>query len=217
MISTRNPQSLPDKIDLQRICKAISVMDAIISQEWQFRYYSYISNWDAKEECLQMRNGSGDEMHILFLEIGCAINGFCHELEEKDKTKITSSLPHIFDDFIFGEPVKSIETTFCLWTEDLKNWQVGELDNYDDNSENMLHIFDGNPKTYCDWAEDYYELEVSVEIATKIYKGETITREDVLSIAQNVEDWEQLEADLNEIEFPYNFSAAAKVSKWKFW
>ena len=210
MISTKNYSLLPDRKLLETICKAISVLDAIISQEWQYRYYSFNSKWDTNEQCLQMRNGSGDEMHILFLEDACAINGFAHEYDQQDKAKLTNNLPAIFNDFIFGEPVKSIGTTFCLWTTELKNWQVGQLENSEDNSEEMLNIFDGQPQTYIDWATDYFEesykeSDIPIDIVTKIYKGQTLTKEMVLSIIDDLEDWEQLEKDLIEINYPYNF------------
>ena len=178
MISTKNYNSLPDRKTLKSICKAISVLDAIISQEWEFRYYSYNSKWDDNEECLQMRNGSGDEMHILFREDGCVINGFAHEYKQQDKTKLTDKLPTIFNDFIFGEPVKSIGTTFCLWTTELKNWQIGQLETFEDNSENMLNIFDGSPQTYINWATEYFEESykesgIPLDTVTKVYYGET--------------------------------------------
>ena len=64
-MSTKNPEALPNIKSLQQICKAISVLDAILSPEWEDRYYSYNSKWDAAEECLQMRNGSGDELFVL--------------------------------------------------------------------------------------------------------------------------------------------------------
>jgi len=224
MISTQNHSLLPDRKSLETICKAIAVLDAIISQEWQFRYYSYNSKWDTNERCLQMRNGSGDEMHILFREDGCAINGFAHEYNQEDKRKLTSNLPAIFNDFIFGEPVKSIGTTFCLWTTELKNWQVGQLENFEDNSEEMLNIFDGKPQTYIDWATEYFEESykesgISFDTVSKIYNGQILTKEMVLSIVDELEDWKQLENDLIEINYPYNFKDdSEKVkSKWKLW
>jgi hypothetical protein len=42
----------------------------------------------------------------------------------------------------------------------------------------------------------------------------------VLSIVDELEDWEQLEKDLIEINFPYDFkddSDKPKKSKWKLW
>ena len=70
MISSKE-LNLPNQNKLQTICKAISVLDAILSQEWQFRYYSYNKNWSDSEEFFEMRNGSGDQMLILFNQNGC--------------------------------------------------------------------------------------------------------------------------------------------------
>ena len=226
MISTNNYSLLPDRRTLEAICKAISVLDAIISQEWQYRYYSFNSKWDTNERCLQMRNGSGDEMHIVFREDGCAINGFAHEYEQQDKAKLTNNLPAIFNDFIFGEPVTSIGTTFCLWTTELKNWQVGQLESFEDNSEEMLNIFDGQPQTYINWATEYFEESykesgIPLDTVTKIYSGQPLTKEMVLSIVDKLEDWEQLEKDLIEINYTYDFKNDSdnkeKKSKWKLW
>ncbi len=210
MISTKDTSLLPGREKLQTICKAISVLDAIMSQEWEYRYYSYNNKWADDEEFCEMRNGSGDQMLILFRQDGCVVNGFAHEFVQQDKQKLTKNLPTIFDDFIFGEPVKSIGTSFCLWTTGDKNWQVGEIENYEDNSEEMLGIFDGQPQTYIDWATDYFEegykeTGIPLDTVSEIYSGQTLTKEMVLSIVEELEDWAQLEADLNEIGYPYNF------------
>ena len=210
MISTKDFNLLPDRKTLQTICKAISVLDAIISQEWEYRYYSYNNKWADNEEFCEMRNGSGDQMLILFRQDGCVINGFAHEFEQQDKEKLTKNLPSIFDEFIFGEPVKTIGTTFCLWTTEQKKWQVGQIENYKDNSEEMLNIFDGQPQTYIDWATDYFEESynesgIPLDTVSKIYSGQTLTKEMVFSVVDELEDWEQLETDLNEIGYPYNF------------
>ncbi len=210
MISTKN-LNLPDRKKIQSICKSISVLDAIFSQEWEFRYYSYNNQWADDEEFCEMRNGSGDQMLILFRQDGCVINGFAHEYQQQEKQKLTRNLPSIFNEFIFDEPVRSIGTTFCIWTTEQKNWQVGEIESYEDNSEEMLNIFDENPQTYIDWATEYFEESyvesgISLETVTKIYNGQTLTKELVLSIVEKLEDWEQLEADLNEIGYPYEFN-----------
>jgi len=210
MISTKNYSKLPGRENLEKICKAISVLDAIICQEWQFRYYSFNSKWSENARILQMRNGEGDEMHILFRNDGCTINGFAHEYEQQNIENLTSNLPKIFKEFTFEEPIKSIGTTFCLWTTEPENWQVGKIENYEDNSENMLSILDGNPQTYIDWAEEYFEESykesgIPIDTVTKIYNGETLTKEMVLSVVDELEDWEQLEEDLKEIDYPYNF------------
>jgi hypothetical protein len=206
MISTKTPH-LPDRQTLQTICKAISVLDAILSQDWEYRYYSYNNKWGDNEEFFEMRDGSGDQMLILFRQDGCVINGFAHEYEQQEKQNLTKDLPSIFDEFIFDEPVRTIGTTFCLWKTEQKNWQIGRIENYEDNSEEMLNIFDGNPQTYVNWAMEYFEESaIPLETVTKIYDGQTLTKEMILTIVEELEDWEQLEADLNEIGYPYNFN-----------
>lgn len=69
MITTKDFKLLPNKNSLQNICKAISVLDAIICQEWEYRYYSYNSQWGEGEEYCEMRDGSGDLMNIFFSKI----------------------------------------------------------------------------------------------------------------------------------------------------
>ena len=80
-ISTKNLSTLPDVLQLQRLCKSLATLDAIISDDWSLRYYSYNKNWDKenKEEFFEMRDGSGDEFKILFNQYGAIINGFAHE------------------------------------------------------------------------------------------------------------------------------------------
>lgn len=98
MIST-TMLNLPDRKKLQTICKAISVLDAILSQEWEYRYYSYNNKWADKEEFCEMRDGSGNQMLILFRQDGCVINGFAHEYQQQEKENLTKNLPSIFNEF----------------------------------------------------------------------------------------------------------------------
>lgn len=78
-LSTENLTLLPNPIELQKICKSISALEAILCPEWEFRYYSYQKDWSETEECCEMRNGQGDHMLIFFGNNGTCINGFAHE------------------------------------------------------------------------------------------------------------------------------------------
>ncbi len=211
MISTVNYSILPSRDHLQKISKAISVADAILSQDWQDRYYSYQSKWSDNEEFCEMRDGEGGQMLLLFHPQGCVINGMDHEHYPKNKEKLTKGLPEIYNDFIFGEPVNSIGTTFCIWTNEIGLWQTGELDTFEDGSKELLYIFDGNPQTYIDWAKEYYEDGFTIkpdtlQVIASIYQGKPLTKSMVYSLVDNLDDWEQLIDDLNEINYPYSFS-----------
>jgi hypothetical protein len=210
MISTKTYQLLPDKTALQNVCKALAVLDAILSPEWEYRYYSYNATWSKKEECFEMRDGQGDQMLILFRDEGCIINGFAHECKQPDKTELTKGLPAIFKTFMFGETVKAIGTTFCLWLLDSESWQMGEVKHHDNGSEEMLAIFDGKAQRYVDWATEYFEgsyKEKGIPLATvkQIYAGKPLARKMVLTMVDDVDDWKGLERDLKEIGYPYDF------------
>lgn len=223
-LSTENLHLIPNPDELKRICKSISALEAILCQEWEYRYYSYQKDWSDFEELCEMRNGEGDQMLIFFSEKGVCINGFAHEstmngLRNNSTQKIVdgvvSDLPVVFNEFIFDEPIKSIGTTFCIWqTKDDNNWKIGQIDfpnnDYKDGSSDLLQLLDGNPKTYKSWAEDYYDelfdnRELKLELAQKIFNNMLITKELVLELNPELEDFEQLKIDLEEIGYNYNF------------
>jgi len=126
---------------------------------------------------------------------------------------VVDNLPKVFNDFIFGEPVKSIGTTFCVWQTELdNNWKIGKVDlpkdEYKDGSNDLLQLLDGKPLTYKNWAEEYYEEnfeenELKLELVEKIYKGAIITKELVLELNPELDDFEQLKSDLNEIGYEH--------------
>jgi hypothetical protein len=245
-ISTRHLAELPDIGTLQRLCKSLAALDAVICQEWEYRYYSYNNSWDKdkQEEYFQMRNGSGDEFQILFSQHGSIINGQAHESEmckwiEKEIQPVTfveklsklfgqkksiteqhiwegvvDTIPNEFKDFIFGEPIKSIGTTFCIWrkTGD-DSWKIGNIqfpkDKYGDGSADLLYIFDNNPATYKKWATEYYEeqfdeYKLKLDLVKHVYDFKPLTKDIALGLNPNISDFEKLKADLNEIGYEYD-------------
>lgn len=209
MISTKHMQSLPDAKKLKASCKAMAVLDAIFSQEWIYRYYSFDHNWSENEEFFEMRNGEGGQMLILFRAEGTVINGYSSEANQHHKEKVTHLLPPVYHEFIFGEPVNSSGTTFCLWTDANGNWTTGQLSEEDDFSEELLSALDGVPQTYINWASAYYagsyvDTGIPLDTVTAIFNHEPLTKEMVLSLVNEIEDWEQLKTDLLEISYQYH-------------
>ena len=211
MISTTNYAALPAAPALQRLCQALAVLDAINSPDWEYRYYSYNPIWSENEQLLEMRDGEGDQMLVLFRPEGCVINGYLHEYDQPDKAQVTRGLPAAFEDFMNGEPVASIGTTFCLWYTPAEGWQTGAVENEDDGSEELLYIFDNQPATYAEWATDYYLDEtgrppLTAAAVAPLYQHETLTKKRVLALNDELDDWTMLAADLQEIGYPYEFS-----------
>lgn len=210
MISTKNLTALPDRQKLYQICKSISVLDAIFAEEWLDRYYSFNCKWSDTEEFFEMRNSEGDQVLILFQTDGCAINGMTHEYYPKVKNRLVKGLPDKYHEFIFGEPVTSIGTTFCIWLDTNSKWTVSEIADFNDGSSKVLNIFDGNPQTYFSWATEYFEVKFQENISAlttikQIYQGDTLTKDMVYSLKKNFEHWKQLSDDLKEINYASNF------------
>lgn len=189
MISTKNLTQLPEPPALRKITKALAMLDAIIEPEWEYRYYSFNSKWSDNEEMASMRNGSGDSWHCLFSSTGVFLKGFDHESEMSPWSREDKSVwPGVLDNVpaVFGpcatEPALSMgDTTYCIWRENSESqWRIGNISFPDgddpDGSGWMLSILDGNPLTYKEWAEQYYERTLSADAIRRIYEGIQLAR-----------------------------------------
>ncbi len=59
--STRAPRALCEPGLLLRRCVSLAVLDAIMSPDWQYRYYSFDAAWGDDAMMASMRNGQGDD------------------------------------------------------------------------------------------------------------------------------------------------------------
>ena len=87
--------TLPPADQLLQRCRALAVLDLILSPDWQYRYYSLNSNWSDCEQMASMRNGCGDEWWIVFHRDGwAALKGLDHESAawSKHGEKLSSAL-----------------------------------------------------------------------------------------------------------------------------
>ena len=211
MISTLDYRALPPAADLQRLAQALAVLDAINSPEWEYRYYSYNPAWAPGEAVLEMRDGEGDELLVLFRPEGCVINGYLPEYPQPELPQVTRGLPAAFDEFMLGEPVASTGTTCCLWYTPAHGWQTGVLGREDDGSEELLYIFDQDPATYAEWATEYYLDEtdrppITAAAVAPIYRHEVLTKAMVHALNPELTDWVALGAELQEIGYAYEFA-----------
>ena len=205
---------LPDVEGLRKLTQSLAMLDAIMSPEWEYRYYSFNSKWDEGEMMASMSNGSGNEYFILFDSHGAIMKGFDHESamspwstdEEKLWPGIFEDVPEEFQSFL-SEPAFSIEeTTFCIWRRYTdSSWQVGRIDYPDgddpDGSDYMLSILDGRPSSYQVFAESYYEKPLDLDAIERIYTHEPLTNEIVARLNDDI-TLESLTADIEQIAYP---------------
>jgi len=214
MVTKKRLSIIPSITSLKKLCQSLAVLDTIMCPEWEYRYYSFDAKWDKEEMMASMRNGSGDDYFILFNSHGAIVKGFAHESPmspwagdaEKVWPGVLDQVPPEFEDFL-SEPAFSMSaTTFCIWRriED-ESWQAGQIqypeDEDPDGSEDLLSILDGNPKTYREFAEEYYECGVDLESVISIYEHQPLTSGLVKKLNPEV-SLESLTSDLEEIDYP---------------
>lgn len=215
-ISTRDLTQLPDIPTLRKLCQSLAMLDAIISPDWEYRYYSYNSRWSDGQEMASMRDGSGNAYFCIFNKSGAILKGFDHEsLMSPYRTGkpevwpgVLDNVPGEFTDFL-TEPAFAMEdTTFCIWRLNTgAEWQRGNITFPDkpdpDGSKQLLSILDGKPKTYKSWADEYYEDNgpFSAGKIAQIYAHQPLTEKLVRALNEDV-SLEELQADIEEIGYP---------------
>ena len=211
MISTRDLSGLPDLRGFRRLTRALAMLDAVMSPEWEYRYYSFNSHWADGEMMASMRNGSGDRWFALLCSAGVALHGLAHEAPifrpGTPWPGIFESLPAEFHDNLLREPAFTTEdSTFCIWRRSTDaQWSCGPVDlpfvRDPDGSEALLSILSGQLQHYVEFARDYYEVEIAPADVAAVYRHDPLTNALVRRLNPGV-DLESLAADMNEIGYP---------------
>jgi hypothetical protein len=195
---------LPDVDRLKRLMQSLALLDAIMSPEWDYRYYSFNSQWGPGEQMGSMRNGQGDDLFALFSDAGCFIKGFDHELTLWDvpANAFYAQLPRPFDEQAREVAFSPDHVTFCLWrAKEDEAWQQAVVAAYEeDGSEYLLELLDGDPDSYRDFAARYYEQDVDGAAIAAIYGHEPVTEAFARRINPDI-DWNQLQEDAAEIGY----------------
>jgi hypothetical protein len=213
MISTRDLSLLPDIDRLQALMQSLAMLDAILSPEWLYRYYSFNAHWATGEAMASMRDGSGDDLFALFISIGAIMKGFAHEAPMSPYSKtpptvwpgVLDSVPAVFARFLDQPAFSLSDTTFCVWhTYDDTTWQRGEIEFAEgkdpDGSADLLAMLAGDPQTYQTWAEDYYGRPVSLSAVIHIYEHLPLTTELIMELNPSL-SLQELAQDIQEIAY----------------
>lgn len=66
---------LPGIAELREHCRVLAIVEAIISPDWESRYYSFNNAWAPGQQMASMHDGSGNEWSIVFGTEGAYVRG----------------------------------------------------------------------------------------------------------------------------------------------
>ncbi|MBE1496034.1 hypothetical protein H4696_003134 [Amycolatopsis lexingtonensis] len=190
---------LPAIPDLRALCRALAVLDAVLSPGSEHGYHLYDAAWAPGEEMASMRDGAGNEYSVVFTAAGAYVRGFDHESPMSPyATDDYEPWPGVLDDVpaVFQECVK--EPAFCdetgtpyvtvsLWREHGDTaWRHGTITfpgNGDDGADWLFALLtDGTPEAFRDWAQDYHEMPIDLDAVRHVYAGQPLTADVVTAL-----------------------------------
>lgn len=173
--------TLPPAAALRRRTQALAMLDAVLSPEWDGRYYSHDAHWAPGLEMGSMRNGQGDDWFALFGASGVAIKGLAHETPRARggafAAEIQRQVPREFEDFL-REPAFGMDrATFCYWRAagDATWHRVASSDEADDGWEEFLGLLVRPALAYFDFAGDYFEQSLPLFAVAQVYEHRLLT------------------------------------------
>ena len=198
---------LPDIQHLRRRCQALAMVEAIVSPEWDSRYYSFNASWSSSEQMASMRNGEGDDWFILFGPPGVGVKGRAHGTASAcDPRRLASTrqcVPATLASFLEEPAFNWNEMSFCYWREtgDPCWHRVAPPTTGDDGSEDLLALLLQPASSYVEFAAWYYEAALPHAIVEAIYAHQPLTQALVTAINPGLA-LEDVQADAREIGFP---------------
>jgi hypothetical protein len=208
---------LPDVEVVRRWSEALAALDAILSPEWEYRYFSFAADWAPDVAMASMRNGSGDDYSIVFSADGAWARGFDHESE---LSPYEHSPPAVWPGVLDGVPPEFAQyvdepafcdlgvarATVCLWRRaGDAAWRHGQVtlpsDDVDpDGADWLFAELDGRAETYRDYALEYFEREVDLAAISHVYRHEPIS-DAVVAALNPALTLADIADDLHEIGF----------------
>ncbi|MFF3215829.1 hypothetical protein ACFYYB_35080 [Streptomyces sp. NPDC002886] len=201
--------------------KAMAMLDAVLSPEWEFRYYSYDRQWAPSEELASMKDGSGNDYVIVFSEAGVYAQATSHESPiSANRVSPPVPWPGLFDslpqtlrpfaqEVAFLDPNGVQRATVCLWREVTDSeWKCGDVqvpneDGEDADGAEWLFglLLKGSAEAYLEFAEDYYEVAPALDAVQHVYDLKPLTQE-VVSALNPAVRLEDLAEGITQIGYP---------------
>ncbi|MER7947517.1 hypothetical protein ABTY59_09035 [Streptomyces sp. NPDC096079] len=216
-------RALPGIEELRDHSRGLAMLDAVLSPEWESRYYSFDAHWSRTEQLASMRDGSGGEYTIVLSPAGAFARVFDHEsplspfgplADGQTWPGVLDGVPEAFREYL-TEPAFTDEdgvhvTTACLWRETKDEaWHTGPVDFPDldghedpDGSGRFLRLLvDRSAEAYTAFAEDYYGRPVDRDAVRHVLALRPLTPQVVAALNPDV-TLADLAEDLAETGYP---------------
>ena len=180
---------------LRKKMKSLALAEAILSPEWEYRYFSYDSKWSEAEEVASMRDGSGNHWFLWLCRDLAAYK--CCSLDDGlagDVEGVKSTFPHEYRGFL-DEPAFSMGEATCIWRWGGSEWIKHGLAVRD--MVDLERVVAWTADDYGSWARAYYEIDIDGTCLQRLFDGEFSER---LAMKLNPDvDLVQLKSDMEEI------------------
>lgn len=177
--------------------QGLALMDAAISPEWEYRYFSFNCNWDGHgtEMMASMSDGQGAEYFLHFTCEGVAgkvLNG----TTLVNASEHLNEVPENFRAFKNEPAFSNDRASLFFWRHANQSaWHASPntLKNYP-----LLGFLTGGAATYRDFAKEYYEIDIDINIVERIFETLTLTAEQLTTLNPEI-SIDDLREDLREI------------------
>ncbi len=191
--------NLPPPVALERICKGLAALDAILCEDWELRLFSFNAAWDASrgERMASMRNGEGDSWFIVFSGAHAFFKAYWHEHERVDPARIYEDLPAALEPQRHEPAFSMDDVTFGGWFEPERGWTMrGTLEPFAEE----LAILTGASDVVRGYLASYFEVDVPLDAIEHVVAGRPLDDALVARIAEG-RSMESLTSDLDEIGY----------------
>lgn len=192
---------------LKRLLRAYAVLDAILSPEWEYRYFSYDPHWGNGQHMASIRNGGGDDVFIWFGPAGVYIKGFAHELydwDSKDEVDaLYASVPAAFHEAVNEPAFTPLHLTYCFWREAGEASWDSIVSDYDKKAgaTHLLDIVNQDPRSFQSYAASYHEIDLALGDIESVFNEMPLRAAKVKAINPNADNNAVLE-EVGKMGYP---------------